>query len=431
MPAPPLLTETIRPARKVRGRIVVPGDKSISHRYALLAALADGPSTIERFAPGADCASTLACLRALGVDVRRTAHDVVVIQGRGLRGLLAPSAPLDAANSGSTIRMLAGVVAAHPFFSTLTGDASLRRRPMQRIILPLTAMGARVESADGRPPITVHGARLHGIEHAPEVPSAQVKSALLLAGLQADGITCVREPAPTRDHTERALVTFGGRVERQGEAVSIEGGQRLSACSLRVPGDVSSLTFWAVAAATLTGSDVEVEGVGLNPTRTAVLDVLREAGAHVEATVETAASGEPAGAVRVRPGRARPFTVAPQAVPGVIDELPALAVLGLLGAGMSVSGAAELRAKESDRIAALVAGLRALGAQADEWADGFAVAPTRRLRGGAADACGDHRLAMAFAVAALGAEQPSTIIGAGCVDVSYPGFFDTLRAISG
>jgi 3-phosphoshikimate 1-carboxyvinyltransferase len=429
VPGQPVASETVSPARRVRGSLPVPGDKSISHRYALLAALADGESIIDGYAPGADCASTLACLAALGVRVERRSPATVSIAGRGLSGLAPARDPLDAGNSGSTLRMLAGVLAAHPFSSTLTGDASLRRRPMRRVVTPLTRMGAGVDTVDGHPPLTVRGARLHGIDYTPEVPSAQVKSAVLLAGLQAEGTTVVREPAPTRDHTELALQAFGARVDRTGPVVSLAGGQRLAGRRLTVPGDVSSATFWAVAAAALPGSEVEIRNVGLNPTRTAVLDVLRRAGAAVDVAVERLVAGEPVGRVRIRHGGTRPFTVQPSEVPGVIDELPALAALGALGAGMSVAGAAELRTKESDRITALVGGLRALGAEADEAPDGFGIRGGGLAGGGVAEACGDHRLAMAFALAALGGRAPSVVGGAEAVDVSYPGFFEVLRSL--
>jgi 3-phosphoshikimate 1-carboxyvinyltransferase len=409
-----------------------PGDKSISHRYALIAAIAHGRTRIAGFAPGADAAATLACLRRLGVAVVETGvpseGPTVEIVGRGLRGLEPPSGPLDAANSGTTLRLLAGILAAHPFASTLTGDASLSRRPMRRIIEPLERMGARIESRGGYPPLVVHGAALHGLSWRLPVPSAQVKSAVLLAGLQADGATDVEEPAGTRDHTERALAAFGAALDVTDRRIRLEGGQRLEGRSLAVPGDFSSAAFWLVAAAALPGSDVEVVDVGLNPTRTALLDVLRRAGALVDAAVERETAGEPVGSVRVRHHDLRRLEIAADEVPALIDELPVLAVLGAYGGGIRVTGAGELRVKESDRIAALVAGLRGLGAEAEELHDGFEVGPCR-LPGGTADAAGDHRLAMAFAVAALGAAGPSTILGADAVGVSYPGFFAALEAL--
>jgi 3-phosphoshikimate 1-carboxyvinyltransferase len=419
----------VRPARRVRGRIRVPGDKSISHRYAMLAALADGRSQIEGYSPGADCAATLACLRQLGVEIAWVKDDVDV-QGRGVRGLRRAGAPLDAQNSGTTLRLMAGIAAAHPFETVLTGDASLRRRPMRRVIDPLVRMGAAVEAADGdRAPLRIAGADLHGIDFTPPVASAQVKSAVLFAGLQAAGETIVREQVRTRDHTERALAAFGAEVRQSGNAIAVRGGQRLRGARLRVPGDLSSAAFWAVAAAALPASDVAIAGVGLNPTRTALLALLARAGARVDVAIERERAGEPSGIVRVRHGEVKPLVVDPVEVPGLIDELPALAALGALGAGMKVTGAAELRGKESDRIAALVAGFRGLGAEAVEWPDGFEIRGGG-LRGGTADAASDHRLAMAFSVAALGGAAPSVVRGAEAVQVSYPDFFETLESIS-
>jgi 3-phosphoshikimate 1-carboxyvinyltransferase len=424
---------TVRPAERAAGHVRVPGDKSISHRYALLAALADGDSVILGYSPGADCAATLGCLRALGVDIQRSGGEII-IRGRGVRGLLAPAGPLDVANSGTTIRLIAGILAAHPFRSTLAGDDSLTRRPMRRIIEPLTRMGARIESADGRAPLTIHGADLHGISHAPDVPSAQVKSGVLLAGLQSSGRTTVTEPAPTRDHTERALAAFGAVVERLPEgAIAVDGGQRLAARRLTVPGDISGATFWAVLAAGTPGAAIDMDNVGLNPTRRGVLDVLRRAGADLQVSVDEETSGEPVGRLRVAFGEPRSFSVSPDEVPGVIDEIPALAALAAMmppGHTFTVRGASELRVKESDRIAALAAGFRALGAGVDEYEDGFRI-EARPIAGGTADAAGDHRLAMAFALAATRGRVPSTITGAGSVDVSYPGFFAELERLTG
>ncbi len=427
----------VSPARAVSGVLRVPGDKSISHRYALLAAIADGPSAIANYAPGADCASTLTCLASLGAIVSRTPSGgdndppLVTIQGRGLRGLAAATGPLDCGNSGSTMRMLGGVVAAHPFLSTLIGDASLSRRPMRRIIGPLTQMGALVTAGPGdRPPLIIRGGDLVGIRFAPAAPSAQVKSAVLLAGLQATGDTTVVEPASTRDHTERALAAFGAAVGVDHRTVTLRGGQRLSGRSLRVPGDLSSAAFWAVAASALAGSDVTITDVGLNPSRAGLLDVLRRFGAQVDTTVEGEWHGEPVGRLRVRHGARRDLVITPAEVPEVIDELPVLATLGTFGGSVTVSGAGELRVKESDRIAELVAGLRAMGADAEERPDGFQVRSGSRLTGGTVHANHDHRLAMAFAIAALGASGPTLIEGADAVAVSYPAFFDDLERLT-
>jgi 3-phosphoshikimate 1-carboxyvinyltransferase len=418
------------PARRVSGRIRVPGDKSISHRYAILGALADGETVLEGYAPGNDCASTLSCLQQLGVHVERPDGSTNVhLTGRGLRGLEAPAEPLDAGNSGSTLRMLAGVLAAHPFEATLTGDQSLRRRPMLRVARPLRMMGAEVSAVENRPPVTIRGGSLSPIDYRPDTASAQVKTAVLLAGLQTAGVTTVREIASTRDHTERALRAFGGHVEVQGLVVSIGGNQRLRGGRFRVPGDPSSAAFWASAAAGLPGSEIEILDVGLNPTRTAFFSVLARMGARVESAGAEGVGEEPMGVVRVRHDRLDRIVISPEEVPGLIDELPVLGALGCFGGGVRVTGAAELRTKESDRIAALVAGLRALGADAEELSDGFEVRPARPLAGGSVDACDDHRLAMAFAIAALGAREAVTIRGADAADVSYPGFFDVLASI--
>ncbi len=421
----------VRPARRASGGVTIPGDKSISHRYALLGAIADGPTRITGYSSGADCAATLACLRALGVpiDIR---DRVVHIGGRGLRGLAGAPAPIDAANSGTTMRLLAGMVAAHPFRTVITGDASLSRRPMRRVIGPLIEMGATIHAEDGRPPLTVDGGPLHGITYRPEVPSAQVKSSLLLAGLQASGRTVVVEPAATRDHTERAFTAFGATVDREGLTVAVSGGQRLHGRDLTVPGDISGAAFWGALAAGLPGSVIEMTGVGLNPSRTAFLEVLRRAGADVEVAIEHEEAGEPIGRVTVAAGQPRSFTVDAAEVPAVIDELPALGALGALlpeGFIMEVRGAAELRVKESDRISALARGLRALGAEVTEYPDGFLI-ESRPLQGATVDAAGDHRLAMAFAIAACGASGPTTITGASAVDVSYPRFFQELERLT-
>ncbi len=427
----------VSPALRVAGVLRVPGDKSISHRYALLAAIADGRSIIANYAPGADCASTLASVAGLGAMVSRTparAGDeppLVTIDGRGLRGLRAAPGPLDCGNSGSTMRMLAGVVAAHPFLSTLIGDASLSRRPMRRIIGPLTQMGAAVTAGPGdRPPVIIRGGDLAGIQFSPETPSAQVKTAVLLAGLQASGETVVNEPASTRDHTERALTAFGATVQIAGLRITLRGGQRLTGRELTVPGDISSAAFMAVAAAVLPGSDVTITHVGLNPSRAALLNVLRRFGAEVETTVEARWNGEPVGRLRVRHGAMRDLVIEPHEVPEVIDELPVLATLGTFGGSVTVSGAGELRVKESDRIAELVAGLRAMGADADERPDGFQVRRGAPLTGGTVHARHDHRLAMAFAIAALGATGPTHIEGADAVAVSYPTFFEDLDRLA-
>jgi len=418
----------ITPARRLRGHFRVPGDKSISHRYALFAALAEGVSRLENYAPGADCRSTLACLGGLGTEYTIEPSGAVTLIGRGFGGFRSPSHDLDAGNSGSTMRMLAGVIAGEPVTARLVGDASLSQRPMRRVIAPLTEMGARIGSDDGHAPLTIHGTPLRGIAYRPTVPSAQVKSAVLFAGLRAEGSTSVTEPVQTRDHTERALGTFGFDVDIHHLTVSVHGGQRVTGRNLTVPGDFSSAAFWLVAAAALPGSRVQIDRVGLNPTRTGLLDVLRRFGAHVEVHPDPANDDEPVGTVIVQGDRTGAVDIAPAEVPGIIDELPAIAALAAHGGEVVVRGAEELRVKESDRIAVLVAGFRNLGIDAEERADGYAIRGSAP-RGGVADAHGDHRMAMAFAIAALAASGPSRIEGADAVGISYPGFFDTLEQL--
>jgi 3-phosphoshikimate 1-carboxyvinyltransferase len=423
---------TISPAARATGRVQVPGDKSISHRYAMLSAIADGESSISGFSPGADCAATLECLRRLGAGIRRTGSSSLAITGRGLGGLRPPSDPLDAVNSGTTMRLLAGIVAAHPFRSILTGDQSLQRRPMRRIIDPLVRMGARIDARDGRPPLTIDGGSLQGVAHEPQVPSAQVKSGVLLAGLHASGRTRVVEVVPTRDHTERALAAFGVRVDRDASGVEIEGGQRLRAQTLRVPGDISGAAFWAALAGGTPGSDIYIDGVGLNLSRIAVLEVFRRAGVRLDFSRDEEHAGEPSGTLHFSFAECESFSVAADEVPLLIDEIPALAALAAMmpaGRTFTVRGAGELRVKESDRISSLTDGFRAMGAGVEEYDDGFTL-EARPLRGGAVDAAGDHRLAMAFAIAATRGSAPTTISGASSVDVSYPGFFDELARLT-
>jgi 3-phosphoshikimate 1-carboxyvinyltransferase len=421
---------------RVGGRLRVPGDKSISHRYAMLGAIADGTSRLTGYAPGADCAATLACLQALGVHVTR-ADGAVTIDGLGLGGLRAPAGPLDAANSGTSMRLFAGLLAAHPFRTVIGGDASLSGRPMRRVIEPLTRMGASISAVDGRPPLTIDGTALHGISYVPEVPSAQVKSAILLAGLHAEGRTTVVEAVPTRDHTERALHAFGVPVTRVNGAVGVSGGRRLQAIEAAIPGDISSAVFWLVLAAGTPGADLYIDGVGLNRSRSSVLDVFRRAGADIELISDlppeggSHADGEPMGTIHIRYGNPQPFEIAPEEVPGMIDELPGLAALAAMreGGRMTVRGAGELRVKESDRITMLARGFGNLGIRVDEYTDGFTIHGGPPA-GGEADAAGDHRLAMAFAIAGSRASGPVHITGAEAVAVSYPGFFDQLEQIA-
>jgi 3-phosphoshikimate 1-carboxyvinyltransferase len=413
-------------APSFNGRFRLPGDKAISHRAAILGALAHGETRIGNFASAADCASTLSCLESLGVRVGREAGSVVVVSGGGPESWQAPSAPLDAGNSGSTLRILAGALAGRPFRSVLTGDASLRRRPVERVAAPLRALGATAHGTDGRPPLVIEGGRLRGITWELEVPSAQVKTAVLLAGLQAEGTTTVREKAASRDHTERMLPVFGVAVERQGPAVSVRGGSRLEAAPVDVPGDVSSAAFLIVAALTCPSSEVRVDDVLLNPGRTAFLDVLRRMGARLE-TGLVRESPEPVGFIVARTSELRGTTIGGAEVPALIDEVPALAVAAAHAQGTTtITGAGELRVKESDRIAALDEGLRLLGARVEALPDGLVIEGGRSLRGAAVRSHGDHRIAMAMAVAGLAAEGETTIEEAESASVSFPEFWDVL-----
>jgi 3-phosphoshikimate 1-carboxyvinyltransferase len=407
--------------------LTLPGDKSLSHRAAIFAALAEGHSAISNFSTAADCASTLGCLAALGVPIDRTGS-TVRIGGRGFAGLRKPAGPLDAGNSGSTLRMLAGVLAGRPFRATLTGDESLCRRPVERVAEPLRAMGAVCTSTEGRAPLTIEGTRLRPLRYAMPMASAQVKTAVLLAGLQADGRTSLVEPSPSRDHTERLLPAFGVSIAREGATVSVDGPADLRAIDFAVPGDVSSAAFFVVAALVLPHSDVRIDDVLLNPQRTAFLDVLKAMGGDVEWGT-TSEQPEPVGWVAARSSRMHGTVVTHEIVPALIDEVPALCVAAACAEGsFSISGASELRVKESDRIAALVEGLGRMGAQAHERPAGLEIDGGPRLRGAAVEAHGDHRIAMALAIAALTADGDTQIAGAECAAVSFPEFFELLGA---
>jgi 3-phosphoshikimate 1-carboxyvinyltransferase len=417
--------------------LTVPGDKSISHRYAILAALAEGTSHIENYSPAQDCQSTLECLKRLGVRVEQ--HDAAVrITGAGLSGLRAPRRRLDAGNSGTTARLLAGVLAGQPFRSVVDGDRSLRRRPMRRVIEPLEQMGACITAREGDfLPMEIRGGPLQGIAYELPVASAQVKSAILLAGLFAEGTTAVIEPVRTRDHTELALAAFGAAPECTGRTIRLQGRPRLEARQLSVPGDLSSAVFFLAAALILPGSRLTVHGVGLNPTRAAVLDFLAAMGAPIRFTQLAMPHGELAGDVSLEHAPLSGGKIEGPQAAQMIDELPMLAALGpYTEHGIEIRDARELRVKESDRIAALTANLRRMGAQVEEFPDGLRVGGRAtlgsrgRLRGAEIDPAGDHRIAMACAVAALGAEGNSHIRDAGCVAVSFPGFFLLLAQIT-
>ncbi|HKV43442.1 MAG TPA: 3-phosphoshikimate 1-carboxyvinyltransferase [bacterium] len=420
----------VSPGPPLRGVLRVPGDKSISHRAAILGALARGTTRVSGFLEAEDCRSTLRCLRALGASIEER-DGKLEIRGGSLR---EPDDVLDVGNSGTTIRLLAGVLAGQPFHAVLTGDASIRRRPMDRVADPLRQMGARISGRQGGrlAPLAIEGGGLHGIAYATPVASAQVKSAVLLAGVFADGTTSVREPAQSRDHTERMLEAFGAGVERQGLLTRLRGPVALRGARVRVPGDLSSAAYLLVAAALVPGSEVAVADVGLNPTRTGILDILKMMGAAVEVRDRREEGGEPVGTVAVRASRLHGTTIAGDLVPRAIDELPVLAVAACLAEGETlIRDAAELRMKETNRVEALTRELGRLGARIEPHADGLAVVGTRQLRGGRVASGGDHRIAMSLAVAGLCADGPVTIDDPDCIETSFPGFAATLRRATG
>ncbi|HYV04777.1 MAG TPA: 3-phosphoshikimate 1-carboxyvinyltransferase [Blastocatellia bacterium] len=422
----------------VNGELSVPGDKSISHRVALIAAVAEGASRIEGFSSSADCQTTLECVVRLGIRVERSPRELI-IHGNGLSGFQPPETAeaLQAGNSGSTIRLLSGLLSAQHFASEIDGDASLRRRPMTRIIDPLTRMGAHIESKDGCPPLRIFGQRLRGIAYQSPIASAQVKSCVLLAGLLAEGRTTIAEPALSRNHTELMLKEFGARIEREpANAWSVEGGGRLNPINYQVPGDISSAAFVISAAAALPNSRVVLSGVGLNPTRTAFLDVLRQLGARVTTHDLQVRHGEPVGNLRAESSELRcksnKTTLSGRVIANLIDEIPIIAVLATRVEGrIEVREARELRVKESDRIRTVVDGIRSMGGEIEEFEDGFAINGPQQLKGGLVESAGDHRIAMAFAIAGLFAEGTTEIRNADCASVSFPDFFEALASLTG
>jgi 3-phosphoshikimate 1-carboxyvinyltransferase len=426
------MLQRISPARSLSGSIALPGDKSISHRYAMIASLAEGDSRIRNYSTGADCHSTLNAMRALGVPVEENGTEVS-IHGLGLGGLRAPAADLDAGNSGSTIRMLSGILAAQPFPTRIGGDESLSRRPMARIIEPLSQMGASISAREGRfPPLEIRGARLRPIDYTLPVPSAQVKTCVLFAGLYAEGETTVREPIRSRDHTEIALREFGADVRVAGKTIALAGRPTLTGHDLTVPSDLSSAAFFIVAALLLPGSRLAIRGVGLNPTRSTLLDFLAGMGAAIRITEVESRNGELAGELLVTGSRVRGGTIDKETTAALIDEIPVLAVLGAASEeGLTIRDAAELRIKETDRIATIAENLRRMGVQAEELPDGLAIPGRQRFHAAELDSFGDHRIAMAFAIAALCADGESTIHGAEAAAVSFPEFFETLGRIAG
>jgi 3-phosphoshikimate 1-carboxyvinyltransferase len=431
--------QTVQPAKHLTGGVQPPGDKSISHRYAMLAGLAEGTSELRNFSAAADCHSTLGCMSALGADVK-VEKDLVRVTGRGPRGLKSSWRALDAGNSGTTMRLLTGVLAGQEFATKLTGDSSLQKRPMKRVVGPLREMGAEIRAKDDNfAPLEIKGARLRAIDYQMPMASAQVKSAVLLAGLYADGVTSVTEPARTRDHTELALEEFGAAVERHGRTTKIHGlfgasgAGKLVAKSLDVPSDISSAVFFIAAASLLGDSNIAIHNVGLNPTRTAILDVFAQMGASIQMLSLKGSHGEIIGDLAVRGASLKGGVIEGETIPLVIDELPMLAALGpFTEEGIEIRNAGELRVKESDRIAVLVENLRRMGATVEERPDGLKVEGRRagKLHGAEIEPHGDHRIAMAFAVAGLAAEGATVIRDADCAGVSYPAFFEDLNRLA-
>jgi 3-phosphoshikimate 1-carboxyvinyltransferase len=429
------MIEQVSPVNGIHGVVGIPGDKSISHRFAMLTSIAEGDSEIHNYSTGADCRSTLSCMQALGVSHTFTERDgrrVLTVHGKGVSGLTVPVATLDAGNSGSTIRMLSGILAAQPFATTLTGDESLVKRPMRRIMTPLAEMGARMEATDGQfPPITIHGSRLHAIDYSLPVASAQVKSCVLLAGLYASGETVVREPITTRDHTEIALRELGADIVIEPRVARIRGGAKLTGKMLVVPGDISSAAFFIVAALLTRDSDVIITNVGLNPTRTALLDVLRFMGAEIKLLHIEQINGELIGNLQIKSSLIKGGTIEGATTAALIDEIPVLSILGALSQnGLMVRDAGELRVKETDRIETIAANLRRMGAKITTTQDTLAIPGKQKLQAAEIESCGDHRIAMAFAVAALAASGPCQIHESEAASVSYPEFYTTLRNIA-
>jgi 3-phosphoshikimate 1-carboxyvinyltransferase len=434
----------VRPARNVRGNVRLPGDKSISHRYAMLAGIAEGTSRLENYSTGADCASTLGCMRSLGVEWERKdkdkegadniADDVIEVKGRGL-ALAAPSTVLDCGNSGSTMRMLSGIMAGQKFTCEMVGDQSLSRRPMERVIRPLSAMGAQIASQAGKPPLRVTGGNLKAIDYKMPVASAQVKSCLLFAGLFAQGETRIEETVRTRDHGEVALRAFGVELDRnsmgQGSEVRIRGGQRLRGIEARIPGDLSSAAFFLCAAGLFPGSQLTIPNLVMNPTRARLLDVLMQMGLCISVTQLEQMHGEMVGTLQVEGGALKGLTIAVADSAALIDEIPVLAAIApYTEQGIEVRDARELRVKESDRIAAVASNLRLMGAQVEEREDGLRIPGGQSLCGAELDSFGDHRIAMAFAVAALRARGETLIRGAESTAISYPAFFQAMEEVT-
>ncbi|MBI5640247.1 MAG: 3-phosphoshikimate 1-carboxyvinyltransferase [Nitrospirae bacterium] len=419
--------------KTLRGEFVPPPDKSISHRAVMLSSLSKGTGIVRNFLRAKDTESTMNAFRSLGIDIEDRG-DTLIIHGKGLHGLSEPADVIDCGNSGTTIRLISGVLSGNPFFSVLTGDSSLRTRPMARVIKPLSLMGAEIWArADNRyPPLAIRGGRLKPVSYTMPVASAQVKSAILLAGLYSEGKTSVAEPAGSRDHTERMLPAFGADLRVDGTTVTVRGGHELSAMEIEVPGDFSSAAFFLVASLIIPGAEVTAKNVGINPTRTGLLDVLRKMGAAVEISNEHEVSGEPVADICLRSGGGlKAVQIGGEMIPRLIDEFPILCIAAAASEGTTmIRGAEELRVKESDRIKAMATELGKMGVEVREHPDGLDIRGTESIKGAEVYSHGDHRIAMAMAIAALTAEGKTTITGASAVDISFPGFFDIIKRMS-
>jgi len=416
-------------ARRLRGELNVPGDKSISHRALLLTSVAGGESRIRGLSSAQDVSSTRCCLEKLGIEIVPS-PDGWLVRGKGRHGFQPPAAPLDSGNSGTTIRLLSGLLAAQPFTSRITGDESLRRRPMRRIIEPLEMMGAQIESDNHRAPLTIHGGPLRAIDYASTIASAQVKSCVLLAALYARGTTRTTEPSQSRDHTERMLEAFGVTIHTSESCAAVAGPADLSPCELSIPGDISSASFFMVAACLVPGSELVLKNVGANPTRLGVFDALAAMGAHLQMDHPGIENREPRADFRVNHSRLHSASFAGSMIPRIIDEVPILAVAATQAQGTTtMHDIEELRVKEADRLEAIQVNLQRMGAKVKAGRDSLTIQGPTPLRGAVIDSYGDHRIAMAFAIAGLIAEGETTIQGAECVDISYPAFFDTLSEV--
>ena len=417
--------------KNIRGEITVPGDKSISHRAVMFGSLAQGTTTVENFLRGADCLSTIDCFRRLGIQIEEL-REQIIIHGKGLRGLSAPAQILDAGNSGTTTRLISGILSGQSFETTLTGDASIQKRPMKRIIEPLTQMGASITSLHGNDcaPLHIQGQSLHGIHYTTKVASAQVKSAILLAGLYADGPTSVTEPALSRNHSELMLRQFGADVQTEGTTATIQPGASLNGQKIIVPGDISSAAYFIAAACITPDSELLIRNVGTNPTRDGILRVCRMMNADLTVLPHEITDGEPSADLLVRSSSLKGCVIEGSLIPTLIDELPVIAVMACFAEGTTViRDAAELKVKESDRIAVMAENLSAMGARVTATDDGLIIEGGRPLRGAAVDSHLDHRIAMSFAVAALNADGETVIRDAECVNISYPGFYQDLQRL--